>query len=382
MGLLFLPLMAVMACSGLNEAEQAEYDELKVEIARITIEELAPRQERLREIINNSDVDVDELQAEIARIRAEKLAPLEAQLAALHAESEPLFAAPSEPVDEEALNKRFDELEAILEEQREKADALRAQIENLRNGDVQADIEVRLQQIAEVERQLEDLRRRTDERALAIQNEIAELDGIKAALDPESDDYAVIAQLLEDLSREWEEIHEDEANGEREFLALIGRLESEIKQLERSVEDISDSLWSQLAAVLEEIERDIHRMEQEQADILALLQPLVFGAAGDEPGDVPEEPVDTSELEAELEAAIQDIIDTELRPLMDKVNAIVAGEDFTALIEELKVELEDWLARLAELRERFNELTRKSFESLLSGVDLSSIFGDLVPQAE
>jgi chromosome segregation ATPase len=381
LGALFLPLLAVGACSGLTDAEKAEYEDIKAEIARIQVEEIGARQERLHEILSDAGIDVEELQAEIARIRSEKLGPLEEELAALQSGDSVLFNAPGEPVDEEALRAKLEELQAALDEQTAKADAIRAQITNLRNNDVQGDIELRLRQIAEIHSQLDQLRRQTDERAQDIQDQIVELDVLRAGLDPDSEDYAAMTGAIESLTHEWDKLHADAAKNEKDLLAVIARLESEIKQLERSTTDVSDSLRSQLAAALKEIERSIHEMQQQQAEILTKLQPFLLGAAGDAPESDEHAEAAREERIAELEALIKDIVDNDLRPLIEKLNASVSPESKATLIEELKVEMKEWLALLSGLRERLAELTRKSFDSLLSGFDLQAIFGNLLPKS-
>ena len=76
----------------------------------------------------------------------------------------------------------------------------------------------------------------------------------------------------------------------------------------------------------------------------------------------------------DLENLIEETIATELRPLIEQLNAATIGGDVNAATKErLMAEIEDWLARLAELRARINELTSKSLQSLLGGLDLQSL---------
>ena len=76
----------------------------------------------------------------------------------------------------------------------------------------------------------------------------------------------------------------------------------------------------------------------------------------------------------ELENLIEEIVTTELRPLIEQLNEATAGGDpNTVTREQLRAEIELWLAKITSVRARLNELTAKSFKSLLGGLDLSGL---------
>ncbi len=303
LGLLLAPFAVFAGCVGLTSEEQAEYRELQEEVRRIQAEEISPRKDQLREVIEGKFVvDIAELEAQVNHVRNERIEPMNQRLAALKS-GEQAHAAPGTRIDLEELNTRLAELELLHA-------GLEGQVIEHREQLVQA----KAAASAELEAQIADLEIQLKETS-------------------DTDEKAAIEAQIEAL---WAEIQARQ-------IALIDQFELLIHGIELSMHDISE----EKATVIQEI----HELEL---------------ASHEELGKTIED----------LEILIEETIASELRPLIEQLNAATDGGDASvATKERLMSEIEDWLARLAETRARVNELTSKSLRSMLSGLNLEALAG-------
>ncbi len=163
--------------------------------------------------------------------------------------------------------------------------------------------------------------------------------------------------------------------------AQISELELELKEAE--TDDAAELILEQIAILTEEIgarksaiidqfeilihglEISLHDVSEEKEDVVRKIHELELSA-----------PEELEKTINELENQIETIVTKELRPLIEQLNEATAGGDpNAALRERLRAEIEEWLSKLASTRARINELTAKSFQSLLGGLDLGGLSG-------
>lgn len=300
LGLMLAPFALFTACVGLTPEEQAEYKELQDEVLRIQVEEIQPRQEQLKQIIDGKlVVNVEQLQEQVNQIRNEQIEPLNKKLASLKS-GEQVFAAPGTRLDLEQLNLRLDELKRLHT-------AMEAQIAEHRE----------------------------------------QLAAAKAVAAEELE--AAIAELEIALA----EAESDEA---------AEQIEAEIAAVYAEIEVRHSALVEQFGILIHGLEMSLHDISEEKEDVVRAIHELELSAE-EELGKTIEE----------LEGAIDEIITHELRPLIEQLNAATTGDVTEITREQLRGEIEEWLAELASMRARLNELTARSFQSWFNGLDLSGL---------
>jgi hypothetical protein len=312
-GLMLAPFALLTACVGLSPEEQAEYSRLQSELQRIQFEDISPRKEKLRDLADGKlVVDVDQLHEQVNQIRNEKLAPLQHKLAGLKSQQE-VLAAPGTRIDLEELNRRLVEL-----------DLLSAGIKS---------------QIAEYREQLELAKGAA---ASQVEAEITLLEVDLAAL---REQLAAATNVAD----------------ENDLKAQIAEIEAKIHALREESEIRNAALSSQFGTIIHDLEMSLHDISEEKSDIAIKIHDLELSA-----------PEELEQVIIELESMIEKITTSELRPLIERLNAASSGGDGTSdLREQLRAELEEWLARVSEIRARINELQAQSLQSILGGLDLS-----------
>lgn len=315
MGLVIAPFVLFTACVGLSPEEQAEYSYLQSELQRIQFEEISPRQAKLRDIADGKMVvDVDQLHEQVNQIRNEKLAPLQHKLAGLKSQGE-VLAAPGTRIELEELNQRLVEL-----------DLLSAGIKS---------------QIAEYREQLalakDSVSGQIEDEITALEDELAALRAQLASVSSDADENALKAQIAE--------------------------IEAEIAALREESEDRIAALATQFGTIIHGLEMSLHDISEEKSDIAIKIHDLELTA-----------PEELEQAITELEALIEKITTSELRPLIERLNAATVGGDATAdLREQLRAELEEWLTKVTDIRARMSELQARSLQAILGGLDLSGL---------
>lgn len=366
LGLMLAPFALFTACVGLTPEEQAEYKELQAELHRIQVEEIEPRREELQKLAEGKLViDVEQLQAQVNQIRNDKLEPLNEELAALKS-SDPILAAPGTRIELEELHQRLEELELL-------AAGLEAQIEEHRSkliaakeaatGPLEEEItglELELKALVE---ELENLFHETDLQAIEINEQLDALREELEGLDEGSEDAEAIEAEIAALEGEWDEIHDAEAVKKEELQSAIDAIENEIAELRKEIEDRQRALIEQFESLIHGLQISLHDISEEKEDVKRKIHDLELSA--------PEELDKTID---ELEELIEKIVTSELQPLIERLEeARQGGSGATISREQIAAELERWFARIAEIRARMSELSSKSFQSLLSGLDLSAL---------
>ncbi len=366
LGLMLTPFALFTACVGLTPEEQAEYKELQEEVRRIQVEEIQPRQANLRDIVEgNLTVNLDELQKQINLIRNERLDPLEHKLAVLQSDGT-VFAAPGTRIELEELNDRLNELQLLysgLQEQIEEHNGLLEAAKKAAGREIEEKISLLEIELEELLNQLEEIGRDTDLRAVEIDDAIGELRDDLETLDEGSEDATGIQAQIEELDAEWTSIHDSETALKSEINDSIEVIEAEINQLREEIESRHSALRKQFGGLIHGMEISLHDVSEDKEAVVRRIQELELSA-----------PEELEKAIDELEGLIESIITTELRPLIERLNEATRGEDPNdAAREQLRAELEEWLTKIAVLRARLNELTSKSFKSLLGGLDLGGL---------
>ena len=366
LGLMLTPFALFSACVGLTPEEQAEYTDLQSEVRRIQDEEITPRQQQLHEILEGGLVlDINDLNEKVNQIRNEKLGPLEHQLSGLQS-GEQVLAAPGTRIELEELNRRLEELgllsaglEGQISEYREQLEAAKSAASHQVEQEITV-LEVERHALLE---QLEDLFRDTDLRAAEIDASLAELRQALEVLDPDSTEAREVRSGIAEFEAEWETLHDNESALKAEIEATVGRIEAEIAALREESAGRSDVLAEQFGVLIHGLEISLHDVSEEKEDAVRRIHEIELSG-----------PEELQEAIAELENLIEEIVTSELRPLIERINQSVAGEDADGQArEQLRVELEDWLATIASKRARMNELNSKSFQSLLQGLNLGGL---------
>lgn len=297
------PFALFTACVGLTPEEQAEYKELQEEVRRIQVEEIQPRQNDLKQIIDGKlVVDVAEIQAQVNQIRNEKLEPLDKKLTNLKTDLQ-VQAAPGTRIELAELNSRLEELERL-------SAGMKAQIAQ------------------------------HEEQRSAAKKAVAEL----------------LEEDISELELALKEAESDEA---------AAAIEEEIRGLREEIENRQAAIFDQFAVLIQSLEFSLYDISEEKAEVIQKIYELELTA--------PEELEKTIE---DLENLIEEIITNELRPLIERLNeATVGGDPNEATREQLRAEIEEWLSKIASLRARMNELTQKSFQSILGGLNLNALAG-------
>ena len=141
----------------------------------------------------------------------------------------------------------------------------------------------------------------------------------------------------------------------------IAEIEAKIHALRKESESRSATLSAQFGAIIHDLEMSLHDISEEKSDIAIKIHDLELSA-----------PEELEQVITELESMIEKITTSELRPLIEKLNeATSGGESSAGLREQLRAELEEWLARVSEIRARINELQAQSLQAILGGLDLS-----------
>jgi chromosome segregation ATPase len=370
LGLMLVPFALFSACVGLTPEEQAEYDALQSEVQRIQVEEIGPRQMKLHEIGDGKlAVNVTELQEKVNQIRNEKLGPLEHRLSGLQSGGE-VLAAPGTKIELEELNRSLEELKMLYAGLQSQINETRGQMESAKKiAGQQIEEEITLLEI-ELKAQkttLENLFNDTDIAAIEINASLAEYREMLETLEADSADADEIRAQIAELESEWETLHDNESGLKTIIEARIEATEAAIHELREEIESRHHALAEQFGDLIHELEVTLHDVSEEKESVVRKIHELELSA-----------PEELEQAIEELEVLIEEIVSTELRPLIERINAAVAGGDpNAALREELRAELEEWLAEIASKRARMNELSSKSFQSMLSGLDLGGL-GTLV----
>jgi chromosome segregation ATPase len=370
LGLMLVPFALFSACVGLTPEEQAEYDALQSEVQRIQVEEIGPRQMKLHEIGDGKlAVNVTELQEKVNQIRNEKLGPLEHRLSGLQSGGE-VLAAPGTKIELEELNRSLEELKMLYAGLQSQINETRGQMESAKKiAGQQIEEEITLLEI-ELKAQkttLENLFNDTDIAAIEINASLAEYRELLETLEADSADADEIRAQIAELESEWETLHDNESGLKTIIEARIEATEAAIHELREEIESRHHALAEQFGDLIHELEVTLHDVSEEKESVVRKIHELELSA-----------PEELEQAIEELEVLIEEIVSTELRPLIERINAAVAGGDpNAALREELRAELEEWLAEIASKRARMNELSSKSFQSMLSGLDLGGL-GTLV----
>lgn len=205
--------------------------------------------------------------------------------------------------------------------------------------------------------ELEELNRRLEELMRlysGVEAQIAEhREQLLAAKKASSEELvAIIAELEIDL---------ENTEGEESAAAI----EDEIHGLQEEIESRHTAIAEQFEILIHSLEFSLHDISEEKEDVIRKIHELELSA--------PEELAKTID---ELENLIEEIVTTELRPLIERLNeATQSGDPNTETREQLRAEIEEWLNKIAALRARMNELTKKSFQSMLSGLNLGALAG-------
>lgn len=142
-------------------------------------------------------------------------------------------------------------------------------------------------------------------------------------------------------------------------------IEAKIADLEEEIDARHTAIADQFGILIHTLEVSLHDISEEKEAVIREIHELELSA--------PEELEKTID---ELENLIEQIVTKELRPLIERLNeATVGGDGNEVTREQLRAEIEKWLAKLTSLRTRMNELTKKSFQSMLGGLDLSALVG-------
>ncbi len=361
------PFTLFTACVGLSPEEQAEYKELQAELHRIQVEEIEPRRDELQKIVEGKLViDVEQLQAQVNQIRNEKLEPLNDKLTSLKSD-EAVLAAPGTRVDLEELNQKLEELEALYAGIQQEISKNREQMITAKKI-AAAPLE---EQIHELElalkalfEELENIGRETDLRAIEIDGLLAGLRSELEEADEGSGAAAEIEAAIAELEEEWDVLHETEANAKTEVESSIDAKENEIIELRKEIEERHIALIDSYENLILGLEITAHDIAEEKEDVIRRIHELELSA-----------PEELDKTINELEELIEEIVTTELRPLIERLEAARQGDGDGATVsrEQLVAELEKWLARVTEIRARMSELSAKSFQSLLGGLDLGGL---------
>lgn len=142
-------------------------------------------------------------------------------------------------------------------------------------------------------------------------------------------------------------------------------IKAQIQELREEIDARHEAITDQFEILIHTLEVSLHDVSEEKEDVVRKIYELELSA--------PEELEKTIQ---ELENTIEEIITKELRPLIEKLNEATSGGDSNSVTrEQLRAEIEEWLGKLTSLRARINELTAKSLQSLLGGLDLSGLAG-------
>lgn len=368
LGLMLAPFALFTACVGLTPEEQAEYRELQEEVRRIQIEEIEPRRGELQKVLEGKFVvDVEQLQAQINQVRNEKLEPLNEELVTLKS-SDPVLAAPGTKIELEELNRRLEELEALhagmkaeIEQQRQQLIAAKEAAASEPQEQIDA-LELEIKSLVE---ELEELGFNTDIRALEIDEQLAALREELEDADEGSEAAQEITAAIAELEEEWELLHDAEASAKADLEASIDAKENEIHELRAEIERRHGALIDQFENMILGLEISAHDIAEEKEDVIRRIHELELSA-----------PEELEKTISDLEELIEKIVTTELRPLIERLEEARQGGDSggaTVSRERLVAELEEWLAKIAQLRARMSELSAKSFQSLINGLDLGAL---------
>lgn len=366
LGLMLTPFALFTACVGLSPEEQVEYNQLKSEVQRIQAEEIGPRQQQLHEIATGGIVvDVNQLQAQVNQIRSEKLAPLEHRLSGLQSGSE-VLAAPGTKIELEELNRKLQELEQLSAGLKSQISEYREQLEvaQLASGE-QLEEQISLLEIEldALNLQLAELFRDTDLQAAEIDASLADLRELLETLEADSADADEARTGIAEFEAEWEAIHQGESAMMAELEDAIEAVKAEIAVLRAEINGHNESLANQFGGLIHGLEISLHDVSEEREDVVQRIHNLELSA-----------PEELQQVIEELEKLIETIVTTELRPLIVRMNeATVGGDSNSTTREQVRAELEEWLATVAGKRARMNELNSKSFKSLMGGLNLGSL---------
>lgn len=360
------PFALFTACVGLTPEEQAEYKELQSEVRRIQVEEIRPRQETLQKILEGGlVVDIGELQEQVNQIRNKKLGPLEHQLAGLQSGGQ-VLAAPGTRIELEELNRRLAELGLLYTGLQGEIAERRGQLEaakSLAGQGVEVEITLLEIELKALRQQLEELFRESDLRVLDIDAAIADLRELLETLEPDSADADDVRAGIAGLEAEREAIHAEEAAVKADAARTIDQLEADIHALQEERDSRHHALVEQFGDLVHGLEVSLHDVSEEKEDVVRRIHGLELSG--------PEELQRTID---ELEGLIAEIVTTELRPLIERINgASEGGGPNSVTREQLRADLEEWLTRIAGMRARMSELNARSFQSLLSGFDISGL---------
>ncbi len=142
-------------------------------------------------------------------------------------------------------------------------------------------------------------------------------------------------------------------------------IEARIHELREEIERRHGAIAEQFGVLIHTLEISLHDVSEEKEQIARNIHEIELSA-----------PEELEKAIEELENVLEQIISTELRPLIEKLNeATVGGDPNEVNRQQLREEIEEWLVKITALRARMNELTTKSFQSLLGGLDLSVFAG-------
>ena len=363
---MLVPFALFSACVGLSPEEQAEYNELQSEVSRIQVEEIAPRQQQLHEILNGGfAVDINELQEQVNQIRNERLEPLEHRLSGLQSGGQ-VLAAPGTRIELEEMNRKLEELGLL-------SAGLQAQIAEYR-GQLEAAQTAAGQQLEEqiglleikleaLQQQLEELFRDTDLRAVEIEESLSDLRELLETLETDSSEADEARAGITEFEAEWEALHDSESAMKSEVEEAIEQINAEINALREEINGRHSALAVQFGGLILGLEISLHDVSEEREDIVRRIHDIELSA-----------PEELKQAIEELQELIDTIVKNELRPLIERLNEATAGGNPNSVSrEKLKAELEEWLTIVARNRARMNELNSKSFESLLGGLNLGGL---------
>ncbi len=277
-----------------------------------------------------------ELQEEVRRIQVEEIQPRQNEL---------------KQIAEGGLVVNVAELQQRVNQIRnEKIEPLNEKLASLKSSDpVLAAPGTRIE-LEELNTRLEELKQLYSGLHAQIEEHREQMHAAKkaAAAEPEAE----IEELLVKLK-----------NAETEDAAA--EIEAMIDEWEEEIHARHTAIIEQFEILIHSLEITLHDVSEEKEAVFLRIQELELSA-----------PEELEKTISELENTIEEIITSELRPLIEKLNEATSGGDGNAVTrEQLKAEIEEWLEKLASLRARINELTKKSFQSLLGGLDLSSLSG-------
>ena len=136
----------------------------------------------------------------------------------------------------------------------------------------------------------------------------------------------------------------------------IKRFEAEISELREENDRRNHALAQQFGELIHGLEISLHDVSEEKENMVRSIYDLELSASD------------------ELQQTIDEIITFELRSLIERINATATGSDPNgATREQLRAELEEWLARIASNQARMNELNAKSLQSFLSELNIGGL---------